>query len=385
MKLSTLSMFWKYQKQRLSYSILTYTKNRLTTVLLTMPVKFKIPYIKEENPMKKAIYVSLFAVALLGSGTVSAFADEVVTGDNNTSAIADPVEPIDPTDPIDPIDPVEPIDPTEPVDPGDGGGTTDPTEPVDPGDGGGTTDPTEPVDPGDGGETTDPTEPVDPGDGGETTDPTEPVDPGDGGGTTDPTESTKPTEPEKPVKPSEPAKPVDVVVTPSGEISDGGNKAQQPTVPIVTSNVKEITHVPTPSTPLVIASGETVVAVQDGTPLKQTAEGLKPIQSDFKVLPSGNVQVKDSAGKLKVLPKTGEESTLLLALLGNLLVFMSLFFVFKKNKHEKEVGYSFVGNETQELKNEQAKYEFFVRATNIGKRKLKNLQRAINGFIFRND
>ena len=34
-----------------------------------------------------------------------------------------------------------------------------------------------------------------------------------------------------------------------------------------------------------------------GVPLTKTPEGLKPISSSYKVLPSGNVEVKASDGK----------------------------------------------------------------------------------------
>ena len=121
-------------------------------------------------------------------------------------------------------------------------------------------------------------------------------------------------------------------MTPNGEISHGGNTSQQLTVPIETSNVNEITHVPTPNTPITTSNGESIVAVLDGTPLKQTEEGLKPIQSDFKVLPSGNVEVKGNDGKLKVLPKTGEEMNVFLSAAGGILSLVSGFIFFKKRQ-----------------------------------------------------
>ena len=236
--------------------------------------------------MKKAILASLFSTTLLlGSFGVTAFADEGV-----------PTEPTDPTVvvPVDP--PVEPVDPTTPVEP------TEPTEPVEP------TDPTTPVEP------TEPTKPVEP------TEPTTPV---------EPTEPTKPVEPSQPVAP---VKPVPVVVTPNGEIAQGGNTNQQPTVPIETSNVNELTHVPTIHTPILTDGGESIVAVKDGVPLTQTNEGLKPIESAYKVLPSGNVEVKGQDGKTKVLPKTGETENTLLALAGSLMFGVSALGAFLKKR-----------------------------------------------------
>ncbi len=73
---------------------------------------------------------------------------------------------------------------------------------------------------------------------------------------------TKPTEPEKPVQPAEPSKPIDVVVTPTGELNHAGNGTQQPTVPIETSNLAEITHVPSVTTPITTTDGENIVAVE---------------------------------------------------------------------------------------------------------------------------
>ena len=254
--------------------------------------------------MKKAILASLFSTTLLlGSFGVTAFADEGV-----------PTEPTDPTVvvPVDP--PVEPVDPTTPVEP------TEPTEPVEP------TDPTTPVEPT---EPTDPVEPTDPTTPGEPTEPTKPVEP------TEPTTPVEPTEPTKPVEPSQPVapvKPVPVVVTPNGEIAQGGNTNQQPTVPIETSNVNELTHVPTIHTPILTDGGESIVAVKDGVPLTQTNEGLKPIESAYKVLPSGNVEVKGQDGKTKVLPKTGETENTLLALAGSLMFGVSALGAFLKKR-----------------------------------------------------
>ena len=222
--------------------------------------------------MKKILFASLFSATLLfGGSEVSAFAQEIIPDDTTTPPIEVPTEPSTPEKPTDPTPPIEPpVDPVEPP--------ITPTEP------------------------------------------------------TEPTEPTTPTEPEKPVQPAEPSKPIDVVVTPTGELNHAGNSTQQPTVPIETSNLAEITHVPSVTTPITTTDGENIVAVEKGVPLTQTAEGLKPIQSSYKVLPSGNVEVKGKDGKMKVLPYTGEEMNIFLSAVGGILSVVSGFVIFKKRK-----------------------------------------------------
>ncbi|EHE8483690.1 pheromone response LPXTG-anchored adhesin PrgC, partial [Enterococcus faecalis] len=150
---------------------------------------------------------------------------------------------------------------------------------------------------------------------------------------TQPVIPEKPAEPETPKTPEQPTKPIDVVVTPSGEIDKTNQSAgTQPSIPIETSNLAEVTHVPSETTPITTEAGEEIVAVDKGVPLTKTPEGLKPISSSYKVLPSGNVEVKASDGKMKVLPHTGEKFTLLFSVLGSFFVLISGFFFFKKNK-----------------------------------------------------
>lgn len=61
----------------------------------------------------------------------------------------------------------------------------------------------------------------------------------------------KPAEPETPKTPEQPTKPIDVVVTPSGEIDKTNQSAgTQPSIPIETSNLAEVTHVPSETTQL---------------------------------------------------------------------------------------------------------------------------------------
>ena len=243
--------------------------------------------------MKKIILSSLFsAVLVFGGGSITAFADDLGPTDPATPPITEPTDSSEPTNPTEPVDPAEP-----PVIP------TDPTEP---------SHPTEPTTP------SEPEKPVTPE---QPKEPTQPVIP------------EKPAEPETPKTPEQPTKPIDVVVTPSGEIDKTNQSAgTQPSIPIETSNLAEVTHVPSETTPITTEAGEEIVAVDKGVPLTKTPEGLKPISSSYKVLPSGNVEVKASDGKMKVLPHTGEKFTLLFSVLGSFFVLISGFFFFKKNK-----------------------------------------------------
>lgn len=267
--------------------------------------------------MKKILFASLFSATLLfGGSEISAFAQEIIPDDTTTPPIEVPTEPSTPEQPTDPTPPIEPpVDPVEPpITP------TEPTEPTEP------TTPTEPEKPVEPTEPTTPTEPSKP------VEPEKPVTPSKPAEPEKPVTPTKPTEPEKPVQPTEPSKPIDVVVTPTGELNHAGNGTQQPTVPIETSNLAEITHVPSVTTPITTTDGENIVAVEKGVPLTQTAEGLKPIQSSYKVLPSGNVEVKGKDGKMKVLPYTGEEMNIFLSAVGGILSVVSGFVIFKKRK-----------------------------------------------------
>ncbi|WP_119863607.1 LPXTG cell wall anchor domain-containing protein, partial [Megasphaera stantonii] len=151
---------------------------------------------------------------------------------------------------------------------------------------------------------------------------------------TQPVIPEKPAEPETPKTPEQPTKPIDVVVTPSGEIDKTNQSAgTQPSIPIETSNLAEITHVPSETTPITTEAGEEIVAVDKGVPLTKTPEGLKPISSSYKVLPSGNVEVKASDGKMKVLPHTGEELSIGGTILGGVISFLSGVILVKKRRY----------------------------------------------------
>lgn len=127
-----------------------------------------------------------------------------------------------------------------------------------------------------------------------------------------------------------PAKQVTVSVNPQGQITTDTN--QGTSVPIITSNISEISHVPTPTTPLKVSTGQTIVGVLDGIPLVQNEQGelIKDPSIPVKVLKSGNIEVKTADGKTKILPKTGEEINLTLSLVGSLCTLFSGFIWWKK-------------------------------------------------------
>ncbi|EPM6850149.1 LPXTG cell wall anchor domain-containing protein [Enterococcus hirae] len=129
-----------------------------------------------------------------------------------------------------------------------------------------------------------------------------------------------------------PAKEMNVSIDSSGKITT--DAAQGASVPIVTSNIKEISHVPTPTTPLRTATGQTIVGVKDGVPLIQDAQGnlVEDPSIPVKKLPSGNIEVKTADGKTKVLPKTGEEIHAVFSVLGMILTSIAGFFGYKRKR-----------------------------------------------------
>ncbi len=276
--------------------------------------------------MKKMIIIALFSTSLLAGGSsVSAYAQE---SEGNLGGTTESVLPDEPNVPTDPTTSSEPEQPTEPSTPEQPAEPSTPTEPSEP------SKPTEPSLPDESSVPTDPTTPSEPE---QPTGPSTPEKPTEPSVSEKPVEPNKPTEPEKPVVPDKPVvpqqpeQPIDVVVTPNGEIATGG-ATQQPTVPIETNNLTEVTHVPTVTTPIETASGESIVAVEKGVPLAQTADGLKPIKSEYKVLPSGNVQVKSADGKMKVLPYTGEKMGIMGSIVGACLTALSGILFYKKRK-----------------------------------------------------
>lgn len=281
--------------------------------------------------MKKMIIIALFSTSLLAGGSsVSAYAQESEGNLGETTGSVLPDESNVPTDPITPSEPEQPTEPSTPEQPSEPSTPTEPSEPSKP------TDPSLPDEPSVPTEPTTPSKPEQPT---EPTTPSVPEQPTEPSVPEKPVEPNKPTEPEKPVPvvpekpvvPQQPEQPTDVVVKPNGEIATG-ESTQQPTVPIETNNLSEVTHVPTVTTPIETASGEAIVAVDKGVPLTQTADGLKPIKSEYKVLPSGNVQVKSADGKMKVLPYTGEKMGIIGSIAGVCLTVLSGILIYKKRK-----------------------------------------------------
>ena len=282
--------------------------------------------------MKKMIIIALFSTSLLAGGSsVSAYAQESEGNLGETTGSVLPDEPNVPTDPITPSEPEQPTEPSTPEQPSEPSTPTEPSEPSKPTDPSLPDEPSVPTDPTTPSEPEQPTEPSTPEKPMEPTKPAEPSVPEKPVEPNKPTEPEKPVIPEKPVVPQQPEQPTDVVVKPNGEIATGGS-TQQPTVPIETNNLAEVTHVPTVTTPIETASGESIVAVDKGVPLTQTADGLKPIKSEYKVLPSGNVQVKSADGKMKVLPYTGEKMGVIASIAGVCLTVLSGILFYKKRK-----------------------------------------------------
>ncbi len=79
-----------------------------------------------------------------------------------------------------------------------------------------------------------------------------------------------------------------------------------------------------------------IVAVEDSKPIIQLADGTtKKVEAKeigATVQKDGTVTVKDNDGKLKVLPKTGEEQTIALSVLGSLLTLASAIFLKKRKE-----------------------------------------------------
>lgn len=282
--------------------------------------------------MKKMILTSLFSATLfVGAFGTVAFAEEVVPTDPSTPPIEVPTDPSTPVTPTEPTTPVEPpVDPiTPPVTPSEPPVPVESEQPIEPSQ---PTVPSEPMEP------VNPTEPSQPTLPSEPTEPTKPTEP-----STPPSTSEAPTQPVgKPKeealaqpstpKPAEPAKEVTVTVTPSGQVTP--NKSRGTSVPIVTGNVDELTHIPTPTTPLKVATGQVIVGVLDGVPLVKNDQGalVKDLSIPVKQLPSGNIEVKTTDGQRKVLPKTGEERKVFLSAVGGLFSLVSGFGFFKKRQ-----------------------------------------------------
>lgn len=302
----------------------------------------------EKMKLKKYLMIPLFSTLFLMSGVIAFADEETPTTPSITEETPVPVpevpdtggeQPIVPDNPgtseteepvpVTPENPDIPVNP--PIEPIEGGETSGTTTPIDPGTT--TEQPGTTEIPGstttDSSTTEQPTTPSTSEESGET--PTEESMQPKG----EKLEETSKEEKEsKPVenKPASPVKEITVSVDSSGKITNGFS--QGTSVPIVTSDVKEISHVPTLTTPLQVESGQTIVGVKDGVPLVQDEQGnLVEDQSiPVKKLPSGNIEVKTADGKTKVLPKTGEEVKAALSVLGTILTSVAGFFGYKRNK-----------------------------------------------------
>ena len=297
--------------------------------------------------MKKMILSTLFSATLL-MGTAGTFADTITPEEPTTPPSGEVTPPTDGGD--------QPTDPVLPPDTGDSGtggdtGTTTPPDTGDSGTGGdtGTTTPPDTGDSGTGGDTgtTTPPDTGDSGTGGGDTGTTTPPDTGNSGtggntGTTTPPNTgndgtggntgttTPPTNGNSGEQPTTPPT-TNVGINSDGTINQSGNAVQ--TTPIQTNNVHELTHIPTASTPVETDTGEKIVSVIDGVPYKQTEQGLTPVTANITKLPSGNIAVKGSDGQMKVLPKTGEETTsAIVTLIGGILTSVSGWFFWKKRR-----------------------------------------------------
>ena len=151
----------------------------------------------------------------------------------------------------------------------------------------------------------------------------------------DKTEKTKDENKKTDTQTTAPAKQVTVSVNPQGQITK--DVSQGTSVPIVTSNVGEISHVPTLATPLKVASGQSIVGVLDGVPLVQNEQGelVKDSSIPVKILPSGNIEVKTADGQTKVLPKTGEKLQIGISILGMMVTVVSGYFIYLKKQGKK--------------------------------------------------
>ncbi|EMF0510869.1 LPXTG cell wall anchor domain-containing protein [Enterococcus hirae] len=263
--------------------------------------------------MKKMILSTLFSATLL-MGTAGTFADTITPEEPTTPPSGEVTPPTDGGD--------QPNDPVLPPDTGDSGtggdtGTTTPPNTGDSGTDGGDTDTTTPPDTGNSGT------------GGNTGTMTPPNTENDGTGENTGT-TTPPTNGNSGEQPTTPPT-TNVGINSDGTINQSGNAVQ--TTPIQTNNVHELTHIPTASTPVETDTGEKIVSVIDGVPYKQTEQGLTPVTANITKLPSGNIAVKGSDGQMKVLPKTGEETTsAIVTLIGGILTSVSGWFFWKKRR-----------------------------------------------------
>lgn len=237
--------------------------------------------------------------------------DDSTDGSTEGSTPSEPSEPEIPSQPDEPTVPDEPVAPDTPITPP---ATDDST--------GGNTEESTPSEPN---KPEIPSQPTPP------SQPSQPIKPENGGVNQENTQKPSVTLPSQ-----------NVVVRPDGTVgsvsqSNAGAITNEGTVvPIKTNNLSELTHIPTASTPVETNSGEKIVSVVDGVPYKQTENGLAPISGEYETLPSGNVAVKGSDGKTKVLPQTGMHETLLLTAIGSLVLAGTGWYLWNEKKKEEK-------------------------------------------------
>lgn len=253
--------------------------------------------------------------------------DDSTDGSTEGSTPSEPSEPEIPSQPDEPTVPDEPVAPDTPITPpatddSTNGSTEDTTPPTTDDSTGGNTEESTPSEPN---KPEIPSQPTPP------SQPSQPSKPENGGVNQENTQKPSVTLPSQ-----------NVVVRPDGTVgsvsqSNAGAITNEGTVvPIKTNNLSELTHIPTASTPVETNSGEKIVSVVDGVPYKQTENGLAPISGEYETLPSGNVAVKGSDGKTKVLPQTGMHETLLLTAIGSLVLAGTGWYLWNEKKKEEK-------------------------------------------------
>lgn len=277
---------------------------------------------------KKVMSVLLLSVlALSHAGYV--LADEVTIGNPSETVVTSPSESSSSVV-TEPTKPVEPVVPTIPDSAAIGSESSKPTTP-NYNDSNIVTEPTKPVEP------VTPTVPDSAAIGNESNKPTTPTD----------SSSSVVTEPTKPVEPSTPTE------KKTEKTETKTENESQPTVPVEVKEAEKNVGVSSTGTPkqatvteeelqvapiltntgheiLGTLEGQVYVKESDGTVSLKNASDVGAVkQSD------GTVALKDKENQLKVLPKTGETSNLVLQVLGVGLLIGLLAYAFKDTLQSK--------------------------------------------------
>lgn len=159
---------------------------------------------------------------------------------------------------------------------------------------------------------------------GEVVDPDVPADP------SDPTEPTNPEEPSESTDSSDPTPP-SFGLSGSASVNihpkQSGGDDPEPSKPADTNPIEN---------PVNTDTGVVIVAVEDSKPIIQLADGTtKKVEAKeigATVQTDGTLTIKDNDGKLKVLPKTGDEQNIMLPILVSLMSLASVVFLKKCRK-----------------------------------------------------